>query len=1304
MRNAMNRLGLLWLVCLLALGVCAPALAEEGENLLSNGGFEEVSGDMPAGWYRGMWVTTAGTTYIESSEDAHTGERAAMVDNVQPNDARLEQTVRVEPQTFYKLSAWVKAEDCGEGLKGANVSFADVYGTSPDVHDTDGEWVELTLYARTARDQREVTVMARVGGYGSENTGRAWFDDISLVQVDEVPADAAYVDLATPEPQTPAQVDDGGPGAVEIATLFAVAAAYVGALWLAARGLRAVGPARNELRVLIAVLSAAAAVRLVLAPLVAGYGVDIACFTSWSLHMANVGPAQFYQTVSFCDYPPGYLYVLLVDGLLMNLLGVTGGPGAELIVKLAPIACDIAGAALVYRLVRESALCAALGEGRARGRTALLLAGLYAFNPAAVVTSACWGQADAVLALLVLLALWLASDGRWRMALPVYVAACLVKPQALMLAPLGAAVLVKQTVLAVRGRDGRALRDLGLGLLFAALTALTIVLPFSPGQPADWLIAKYTETLSSYNHGTLSTGNLMYLLGGNWVDASLPSPLGLSYSALGWTLMALSIAFVIALYVLDARRGSLFELSALLLAALYALGPKMHERYLLPVLVLLLISYAVRPDRRTLWVFGIYTATLTVNVGTVLAFEHLIAPNEWVGYLLGVAVLAGLAVQAWTAVDHCLRGRAMPLPPADRTARSAGAALGTDARLREELNRMPDARLHMRGRDWALMLGVTAAYSVLAFFNLGSTKAPQTLWQSSSAGEQVVFDLGEERTDFNVYVYVGISDPSYTVSVSSDGVSWSQEELMNQGECFLWIAHCAPLVGAEGETTSWSSQMRDFTGRYVRLTMQAAGAVIGEVGFVDSATRTPLPVASVSSSGGAEGHAQDPALLCDEQDAVPDVPSYLNGTYFDEIYHARTGYEHLHGLHTFEWTHPPLGKLLMAACIGLFGMTPFGWRFAGTVSGILMLPVMYLLGKQLFKKTAPAFYATALLALDCMHFTQTRIATIDTFVVLFIMAMYLCMLRWTQMSFHHQKLSRTFVPLALSGVFMSLAIASKWTGLYAAVGLAAIFFARLYGLWRQAQWARAHESEDPRYREIADAFPRRAGLTILLCCVFFVVLPVVVYCLCYIPQLAPDGPVTLQRIWELQQTMFGYHSGLGDDDHFFRSPWWQWPLILKPMWYYDAPFKAAGTASVIYAMGNPAVWWVGLAALLYVLYRAAWRCGVSPLIGRGEDVPVERPLAFLAIGFLSQYLPWILVPRSTFIYHYFPSVPFIILCTAQVWRTAFRERRRAGYVVLGAHLAVAAALFVLFYPVISGLVVPRAWLEACAWFKNWLWF
>lgn len=90
-----------------------------------------MSGALPAGWIKGMWVTSAGATYIESSADAHTGERSALVENVQANDARLEQNVKVKPQTYYRLSAWVKAEECGEGRKGANVSFADVYGTSP---------------------------------------------------------------------------------------------------------------------------------------------------------------------------------------------------------------------------------------------------------------------------------------------------------------------------------------------------------------------------------------------------------------------------------------------------------------------------------------------------------------------------------------------------------------------------------------------------------------------------------------------------------------------------------------------------------------------------------------------------------------------------------------------------------------------------------------------------------------------------------------------------------------------------------------------------------------------------------------------------------------------------------------------------------------------------------------------------------------------------------------------------------------------------------------------------------------------
>jgi Dolichyl-phosphate-mannose--protein O-mannosyl transferase len=94
-----------------------------------------------------------------------------------------------------------------------------------------------------------------------------------------------------------------------------------------------------------------------------------------------------------------------------------------------------------------------------------------------------------------------------------------------------------------------------------------------------------------------------------------------------------------------------------------------------------------------------------------------------------------------------------------------------------------------------------------------------------------------------------------------------------------------------------------------------------------------------------------PALFADEAEQSRKAePSWWNSTYFDEIYHARTAYEFLQGTVPYENSHPPLGKELMSVCVAVFGMTPFGWRLAGAIAGILMLPSMYLLGKQLRKK------------------------------------------------------------------------------------------------------------------------------------------------------------------------------------------------------------------------------------------------------------------------------------------------------------------------------------------------------------------
>jgi dolichyl-phosphate-mannose--protein O-mannosyl transferase len=146
--------------------------------------------------------------------------------------------------------------------------------------------------------------------------------------------------------------------------------------------------------------------------------------------------------------------------------------------------------------------------------------------------------------------------------------------------------------------------------------------------------------------------------------------------------------------------------------------------------------------------------------------------------------------------------------------------------------------------------------------------------------------------------------------------------------------------------------------------------------------------------------------------------TYLNSTYFDEIYHARTAFENIHNVYPYEITHPPLGKLILSLGIRMFGMTPFGWRFMGTLVGVLMLPVFYLIAKGLFKRTSIAFCTTTLFAFDFMHFTQTRIATIDVYAVFFILFMYLFMWRYVTSAMRRRFIKprcRFFCPGCFSG-------------------------------------------------------------------------------------------------------------------------------------------------------------------------------------------------------------------------------------------------------------------------------------------------
>ena len=1278
------------------------AAPQEG-NLLQNGDFSAVTDGMPDGWKTGMWVT-GGASYLEAAT-LPDGTTAALIENVANNDARFEQTVRVRENATYRLTAKAMAEDCEGGQFAANVSFLGVYGASNTVYDTDGKWEDVTLYARTGKGMDEVTVCVRLGGYGSEATGKAYFTDVELCEVADAPVGVSVLNLATPEPKKEEKPAGEGLFTRETAIPLLLIASAVYLLLAAAIAHACLRPSsafedgKTRGAVLPLMLLFGLALRFVLAANVEGYGVDMGCFSAWAGRMATGGPANFYEEGYFCDYPPAYMLVLGAIGWIANLLHIgLSSMGMQVLMKTVPIACDVLLALLVYAAAKKR-----LGE-----KPALGLAALTVFSPALLIAGSCWGQIDAVLCVLLVLMLLWAQEGKWRLAIPMFALAVLAKPQAGLLAPLGVAALVKDV------REKRSLREIGAGILGALLVTLVIVIPFSLKQQNPlWLVDTYIKTLSSYDYATLSTGNLMFLLGGNWVPGTTVVFGPVTYGALGMALMIASFVFGVLVYMKGEGRGNLFLAAGATLLLVFTLGSKMHERYVLPALILLLLSYAMNRDVRVLAACLLSTAASAANIGAVLAFEHLIAPNLWLGYTVGAAQMIACALTVWAAVDLAFRGHAIYLPVKEEAqpleTDEAAAEYAADVRMRRELLQPRDHCLHMRARDYMIMLTLTAVYAAVGFYNLGATVAPQTGYVSTQEGESVIVDLGEMREDFRIYYYGGISDTGFSFAVSDDGEVWSDENaaFFDRGECFKWQALRRPVMD-DGVVTGATGNMLTFSGRYLRVTFDGAASALWEIAAVD-AQGNAYPAAGCEAFGARENRADDPEKLIDEIDTVPDKPSYMNSMYFDEIYHGRTGYEHANSLYTYETTHPPLGKVMMSWCISLMGMTPFAWRFAGAVTGVLMIPAIYLLAKQLFGGTLWAFLAAFMMATDCMHFTQTRIATIDSFPVLFIMLMFLFMARWAQMSFYHTKLTKTFVPLALSGVCMGLAIASKWIGCYSAVGLAVMFFARFYSLWRQSVYANEHRDEDERFARAADSFKKNGAITIGMCFVFFVFVPLVIYCLSYIPYLSAYGEVklnmeTIRRLIDAQVYMFDYHKNLVAE-HYFASVWYEWPVIAKPMWYYAADYKGAGMASSILAFGNPAVWWTGLAGILFVLMYSVYRNLLPALrVIPGREDDMDRAMPVIVTGFLSAYLPWVLIARLTFIYHYFASVPFIILATAQGLRLLERKNKKLAYGLTAVLCIAALVLFVAFYPLASGMEVPRAWCDAVSWFDNWMWY
>jgi len=231
----------------------------------------------------------------------------------------------------------------------------------------------------------------------------------------------------------------------------------------------------------------------------------------------------------------------------------------------------------------------------------------------------------------------------------------------------------------------------------------------------------------------------------------------------------------------------------------------------------------------------------------------------------------------------------------------------------------------------------------------------------------------------------------------------------------------------------------------------------------------------------------------------------------------------------------------------------------------------------------------------------------------------------------------------LSAASYGLALASKWSALWAAPIIVV--------LWLRRQ--------------------KKFKLSIL----WFIVVPVTIYLLSYIPMFTTGH--TLATWWGMQKQMWWYHTGL-QATHSYSSPWWSWPFLIRPIYLYTSD-EIGGFVSRIYAMGNPFVFWFGIASVaMSAIYAYIER---------------NKKLGLVVFSYLIFFVPWAASPRIMFLYHYLPSIPFMSMAIAYV----LRRTPKLIYFVA----PVFILSFLYFYPHWTGLQIPM-WLDkSYYWVASW---
>lgn len=414
---------------------------------------------------------------------------------------------------------------------------------------------------------------------------------------------------------------------------------------------------------------------------------------------------------------------------------------------------------------------------------------------------------------------------------------------------------------------------------------------------------------------------------------------------------------------------------------------------------------------------------------------------------------------------------------------------------------------------------------------------------------------------------------------------------------------------------------------------------------------------------------------------------------FDEVHFGKFVSAYFTQEYYFD-IHPPLGKLMIAAFAGFFGFEPgFAFdhigeainkdmlvilRFLPALFGALLALVIYKLILIFGFSRRAAFFGAFLVIFDNALLIESKFVFTDLFFLVFGFTALALSRRAEELEVKRKQI----LFWILAGIALGLALSVKWTSVaFLGIILAATAF----------KFFRKHR--------LGELILKSA---LLIACAAIVYASIFAIHFKLLPKPGPGNAFMSQafqneltmnaqgvppeerlsffkKFIELNKVMYTANAGL-TATHPDGSQWHEWPLMKKPVYYWVKTLTPK--TATIYLIGNPVIWWLVLAGVI---------CAVFIFLFVMKLRRKLQPLIYLFLfGYFINLLPFILVTRVAFLYHYLPALIFgILILTLFMEKFVLTDFSRSRKIVYATVLLTAVIGFILIVPISYGLPVEQ---------------